>query len=195
MSTSTADRRPTDETRPDFGRDVKPLSDGLSESKPALSRLDCTGRSIGLYSLRHRLPLLIFAVLATIGGTFAWLAYREVQQALRVSGTERAAGAAGQVSELLAQSITARVAELRRLAANPEVQQAVRSRNADAGSVLPPVLSEYLRRNQQSTIALYDATGTRIAPFARECERYRADARGSGRASYCEPRGRRPRRR
>jgi signal transduction histidine kinase len=103
-----------------------------------------------------------------VGGTFGWLAHREVEQALRVSGTERATSAADQVADLLGQSVTARVAELRRLAADPLVHDAVRS-PAQAGSAgQPPALQDYLRRNQQSTVSLYDVNGSRVARWSRE---------------------------
>jgi len=137
---------------------------GQSESRPPSD-----GR-IGFQSLRYRLPLLILTLLTTVGATFGWLAYREVEQALRVTGTERAAHAADQVAGLLGQSVAARVAELRRLAADSLVRDAVRAPRADGSSDQLPALQDYLKRNQQSTISLYDVKGSRVARLSREAE-------------------------
>jgi signal transduction histidine kinase len=143
------------------------VSESLTQAHPDFPAIDRTGRGVGLYSLRHRLPLLIFALLAAIGGTFAWMASREVEQALRVSGTERAAVAATQVSDLLGQSLAARAAETRRIAATPEVRDAVQSGNLPAGSTVPAVLRDFLSRNQQATVWLYDANRRPIGPLTK----------------------------
>ena len=75
--------------------------------------------------MRWRLPLLIFALLSMLGGAFAWLAYAEVQRALRTSGTERLTAAARQVASLLDQSAKARLAEATRIAADPDIRRAL----------------------------------------------------------------------
>lgn len=76
-------------------------------------------------SLRWRLPALILALLASIGGAFAWTAHREMRHALRLAADDRVHNAAYQLADLLAQSASARVAETRRLAADAAVHRFV----------------------------------------------------------------------
>src|SRR5262245_58699242 len=73
-------------------------------------------------SLRRRLPLLMCALLSTLGAVFSWMAYREVERALRLHGHERMIAAAKQVSEILSQSLAPRTAETLRVANDPEVR-------------------------------------------------------------------------
>lgn len=61
-------------------------------------------------------------LIGVLGGAFAWLAYAEVQRALRTSGTERLSAAAQQVASLLEQSVKARLAETSRAAQDPKVR-------------------------------------------------------------------------
>ena len=120
------------------------------------------GRPVGLHSLRYRLTFLILALLAIIGATFAWMAYREVQQALRLSGTERAGNAAQQIADLLAQSAAARSNETRRMADDPEVQKLFQAGDPSATPKAPAVVQQFLTRNEHATVWLYDAHGRLI---------------------------------
>ena len=51
-------------------------------------------------SLRWRLPLLILAILASIGLAFAWTAYLQMHRALQVHAGERIRVATGQMADL-----------------------------------------------------------------------------------------------
>lgn len=117
------------------------------------------------YSLRRRLPLLIFTLLALLGGAFSWMAYQEVVRALRLSGTERLTAAGGQVAELLAQSSASRLSDAKRLAADPLVQQAI-VRPVDVEPDVPPVVNTFVSRNPLVSVWLYDAHGRLLGPLA-----------------------------
>lgn len=134
-------------------------SDILDQSNLQATSAGFTSGRVGLYSLRHRLPLLILGFLGVIGATFSWMAYHEVQHALRLNGLERAAAAATHVAELLGDSAAAREAEARRFASDPRVRQAVQ-----AGAV-PASFRSSLSRNQDSTVWLYDPKGSVIWPL------------------------------
>jgi PAS domain S-box-containing protein len=103
-------------------------------------------------SLRWRLPFLILALLATVGGAFTWTAYREMRSALRLAGDERVHSAAAELGDLLAQSATARVAESRRLAADEAVRRFVLTGEAPEAALL--VLRTAGQRNQQGKLWL-----------------------------------------
>jgi signal transduction histidine kinase len=103
-------------------------------------------------SLRWRLPALILALLASIGGAFAWTAYREMRHALRLAADDRVHNAASQLADLLAQSATARVAETRRLAADVAVRHFVATgENPDAALL---ALRTAQQRSPQAKISL-----------------------------------------
>ena len=129
-----------------------------------------TNRVIGVHSLRYRLTFLILALLGTIGATFAWMAYREVQQALRLSGIERAATAAQQVAELLAQSASARAAETKRMADDTQVQQLFEKGKLPEASELPVIIRQFFTRNDHATVWLYGANGTLIGPLTKHSQ-------------------------
>ena len=116
-----------------------------------------------VHSLRYRLTFLILALLATIGATFVWMADREVRQALRLSGMQRAAVAAQQVADLLAQSAASRAAETRRIAADADVHRALQSGRVPVEPDIPVSIRDFLARNEHATVWLYDAHGTLIA--------------------------------
>ena len=103
-------------------------------------------------SLRWRLPFLILALLATVGGAFTWTAYREMRNALRLAGDERVHSAAAELGDLLAQAATARVAESRRLAADEAVRRFVLTGEAPEAALL--VLRTAGQRNQQGKLWL-----------------------------------------
>ena len=111
-------------------------------------------------SLRWRLPALILALLASIGGAFAWTAHREMRQVLRLAGDDRVHNAAYQLADLLAQSAAARVAETRRLAADAAVRQFVLTGDNPDAALL--VLRTAGQRSPQSKIWLR-ARGTGTA--------------------------------
>ena len=111
------------------------------------------------YSLRRRLPLLIFALVGALGGVFSWMAYHEVNQALRISGAERLTAAGAQVAELLGQSAAARLADAKRLAADPEIVERVRTSIQGRDESIPAALQSFTARNRQVVVRLYDAAG------------------------------------
>ena len=103
-------------------------------------------------SLHWRLPLLILALLASLGLAFTWTAYREMRHALRTEGEQRVATAGAQLADLLSQSAAARVAELRRLAENPAVRRfAETGEDADAAMA---VLRTFVERSPQVALVL-----------------------------------------
>jgi hypothetical protein len=102
--------------------------------------------------LRWRLPALILALLASIGGAFAWTAHREMRHALRLAADERVHNAAFQLADLLAQTATARVAETRRLAGDAAVRRFVVTGDNPDGALL--VLRAAGQRNPQGKIWL-----------------------------------------
>ena len=109
-------------------------------------------------SLRWRLPLLILALLATVGGAFTWTAYHEMRSALRLAGGERVRSAAAEIGDLLAQSATGRVAESRRLAADEAVRRFVLTGEAPEAAML--VLRTAGQRNLQGKLWLSARGGT-----------------------------------
>lgn len=120
----------------------------------------------GAYSLRRRLPVLIFTLLGLLGGAFSWMAHYEVKRALWVSGSERIAAAAGQVADLLGQSAAARVADAKRLASDLQVQKAVVAPVALDDDV-PPAVQAFASRNPLTVVWIYDRTGTLLGALAR----------------------------
>jgi signal transduction histidine kinase len=109
-------------------------------------------------SLRWRLPLLILALLASIGGAFAWTAHREMRHALRLAGDDRVHDAATKLADLLAQSAAARVAESRRLAADAAIRRFVLTGEDPDAAVL--VLRTAGQRNPQAKVWLRVSGGT-----------------------------------
>lgn len=114
------------------------------------------------HSLRRRLPALIFGLLGLLGLAFAWSAYEQVKGALRVSGTERITSAAQQVAELLSQSASARMADTRRLAADPDVRRMALTGETEFNAGGSVGLKAFADRNPLATVWLYDAAGRRV---------------------------------
>jgi signal transduction histidine kinase len=111
-------------------------------------------------SLRRRLPLLIFALLGLIGAVFSAMAFLEVKRALRVSGSERIAAAAGQVAELLGQSANARLADATRLANDPQLQRIALAETPAPNEDPSSPLSRFTARNAQAIVWLYESGRT-----------------------------------
>lgn len=109
-------------------------------------------------SLRWRLPLLILALLGSIGGAFTWTAHREIERALRQAGDQRAHKAASQVADLLAQGAAGRLTEGQRLAADPAVRRYALT-GEDPESALA-VLTAVAQRSAQAKIWLSAPTGS-----------------------------------
>lgn len=107
---------------------------------------------VRMSSLRWRLPVLILALLASIGAAFTWTAYREMRNALRVAGDERVHNAAAQLGDLLGQSASARTAENRRLAADEAVRRFVLTGENPEAALL--VLRTAGQRNPQGKVWL-----------------------------------------
>ena len=113
-------------------------------------------------SLRRRLPILICALLGTVGAVFSWMAYREVERALLLHGHERMVVAARQVSDLLAQSLGPRTAETLRLASAPEIRQLVRVTGSVEAGAPPESVRALANRPQPASVWLYDARGQAV---------------------------------
>jgi PAS domain S-box-containing protein len=107
-------------------------------------------------SLRWRVPLLILLVLAVVQGAFLWTAYRQTTRALLAAATAQLEGAGGQLAGLLTQSVTARLAEARRLANMPAIRRFAATGDGSAEAV--QALREFGVKNPQSTVVL-DARG------------------------------------
>jgi PAS domain S-box-containing protein len=102
--------------------------------------------------------MLILTVLVSIGAAFAWTAYREMRQALRLAGEERVHTAAAQLADLLAQAATARVAESRRLASDPAIRRFVLSGEDPEAALV--VLRTAAQRSPQAKVRLRASGGT-----------------------------------
>lgn len=111
-------------------------------------------------SIRNRLSAFIFALLGVLGALFAAAAYYEVHETLRATGIQRIEAAATQVADLLAQSAATRLEEINRLAALPEIQQAVFSSAPDPQT--PPILQLLRERNPAVSLWIAESDGTRI---------------------------------
>jgi signal transduction histidine kinase len=138
------------------------VSDVLNDALPVLAVRAHTKRISSNASLRRRLPFLIFAVLTLIGAAFAWLAHREVEHALRLSGLADVSDAARQVSDLLAQSAASRTAEATQLAADPGVRRWVGADGATLEPNGPAAVQALVKRAPQVTVAAYDTSGQLI---------------------------------
>jgi PAS domain S-box-containing protein len=133
----------------------------------SLTELAATTRrsTVGAHSLGRRLPALIFALVGLLGAAFAWMAYHEVERALRVSGTERIAAAGRRVAELLDQAATARIADTKRLASDPQVQQTARSSDRATDDTGPSAVQAFVAKNPQTTVWLYEGSGRVLGRF------------------------------
>lgn len=118
-------------------------------------------------SLRRRLPLLILALLAAIGLAFAWMAYREVERALKQYGDQRLKSATEQLAGILTQSAANRLADARRLAASPPLQRYLADRTDSARVPAEEEMQAFVAQSPQSAVAVYDAAGRRIGRFDR----------------------------
>jgi PAS domain S-box-containing protein len=122
--------------------------------------------TVAVHSLRRRLPVLIFALLGLLGAAFAWMAYYEVERTLRVSGIERIEGAARRVAELLDQMATARVAETKRLAGDPLLQQSALAGEIGPDYVVPAPVQAFVAKNPLTTVWLYEGSGRLVGRLA-----------------------------
>jgi signal transduction histidine kinase len=132
-------------------------------------------RTFTYWSLRWRLPVLTFALVGSVGAVFAWMAHREVERALRLNGHERIVAAARQVSDLFAQSIAGRTAEINRLALDPGVTAIVRGEQAVQGDA-PAALQTVTTRPQPASVWLYDANGRAISHLPAKARTWQTPA-------------------
>jgi signal transduction histidine kinase len=103
------------------------------------------------------------ALLGILGLVFSWMAYGEVQRALRLNGHERILAAAQQVSGILAQSLIPRIAETRRLADDPDVRRLLQTAPTELGPPPASLLAIATRAQQPASVWLHDAQGRALA--------------------------------
>jgi signal transduction histidine kinase len=129
-------------------------------------------------SLRFRLPLLIWTLLAATGVAFTTMAYFEVQRALRINGYERLTAAVGQVLALLVQQAAARAAETDRVAADPLVSAVVTGTDPARLETVAPSLRALVSRSPQALVTVYGGGGQPIASIRANSEAWGAPADG-----------------
>jgi signal transduction histidine kinase len=103
-------------------------------------------------SLSWRLPLVILALLLTIGSAYVWMAYRSMEGTLRARGSTRLLDAAKELSEIFAQAATARLADSRRVADDAAIGEFVSSGNG--GPAVLDALQKLAARSPNTTITL-----------------------------------------
>jgi two-component system cell cycle sensor histidine kinase/response regulator CckA len=113
------------------------------------------------HSLRWRLPLIISSLVAGVIALFVWAAHREVQRTLIDAGVERAQAAADQLGTILSSSARQRLAEQRRLAADPLVARFLRDPTDQTDIIARGRLASLVRPGRQA-ITLWGADGTRL---------------------------------
>ena len=145
-------------------------SEVLDRASVAVTSTASDGRTRSS-SLRRRLPLLIGALLVALGAVFSWMAFREVERALRLHGHERMMVAAKQISGLLAQTVAPRTTEALRAANDPEVRRVLRGGDASQLGAPPAALTALATRvQQQASVWLHDANGRAIAYLPANAE-------------------------
>jgi len=118
------------------------------------------------WSLRRRLPFLIFSLLAILGVAFSWMAYFEVKRGLLTSGSDRIGAAGRQVGELLGQNALGRLAEAKRIADAPEVREAASARQQGLEPEVSESINAFVARNPQISLWLYDQNGHLVGQLA-----------------------------
>jgi signal transduction histidine kinase len=117
------------------------------------------------HSLRWRLPLLVSSLIAGVLAVFVWAAHREVERTLVSAGAERAQGAADQLATLLAQSARQRLAELRRVARDPQLARYLQN-PADQTDVNVRACLATLDTPGRQVLALWSAAGDPLLVIA-----------------------------
>ena len=82
------------------------------------------------YSLRSRLPLLLFAAIATVLGPFLWITFREVERTVLIAAGERAQASADQISALLGTQVAERFREMLRVSADESIRRLLQNPGA-----------------------------------------------------------------
>ncbi|HEY7499764.1 MAG TPA: ATP-binding protein [Vicinamibacterales bacterium] len=138
-------------------------SDVLTETAPATLTERATRARVQRGSIRRRVSLLIGLLIAVVGVISSWLAFREAENVLRASGHERITAAATQVGDLLAQSVSARALDMKRLAGDPSVQELAAATSFASLPRPPAILKPTTARNSQAIVWLYGADGRALA--------------------------------
>jgi PAS domain S-box-containing protein len=118
------------------------------------------------HSLRWRLPLLVSALVAAVMALAVWGAYRQVDRTLAQAASDRAVGAADQLSTLIGGSARQRVDELRRLAADPVLARYLLDPADETDVVVRRRLAAYTRPGRQLFV-LYDLGGRPVVSLAQ----------------------------
>lgn len=91
-------------------------------------------------SLRWRLPLVILALLLSIGSTYAAMAYLSMEAALRAGGRTRITDAGAELADIFSQAAAARLNETRQVADGPAIRGFV------ANGAAPDAVIEILKK-------------------------------------------------
>jgi signal transduction histidine kinase len=126
-----------------------------------MERIDVgSHRFLPLSSLRWRLPLLILALLLSIGSTYAWMAYRGMNATLRAEGTSRLHDAGAELAFIFAQAAGARLVESQRVADDPAIRTFMSSGEAPDAAV--EVLKKFAGRPTATAALRVHAPGRPI---------------------------------
>jgi two-component system, cell cycle sensor histidine kinase and response regulator CckA len=115
----------------------------------------------GRQSLRWRLTLSIFTLIAIVLAAFLWAAFREVEATLATAGGSRAHSAASQIAALLDRSAQQSIEELRRHASHPDVVHFVQAPSDASREAARARLSIRTGTNARR-IEIWNAAGERL---------------------------------
>jgi PAS domain S-box-containing protein len=112
-------------------------------------------------SLRWRLPAVVIGLIAAISATCLWAAYREVEATLVRAGGDRATAAADQVAGLFERSTQQSLANVRQIAADPDVREYLRN-PTDAAREGARARLATLAPTGVGRVELWNETGARV---------------------------------
>jgi PAS domain S-box-containing protein len=124
-----------------------------------------------LQPLRHKLALLISALLFAVVATFGWFANDRVQEVVESAAAGRMSDASDRVAGMLGQSGGTPASALEALAATPAVRQAVRERRLHRTPAAAALLDAAGTGSTRRSRALFLPDCTRIAAFGPHGER------------------------
>jgi PAS domain S-box-containing protein len=116
-------------------------------------------------SLRWRLPGLVVALIATVLAAFLWTAYDQVERTLIEAGEARAQAAADQVAGLLAPAAQQRTADMKRVAIDPAIRDALLT-STDLATAAATARLRSIGSTGRQVTELWDRNGTRALAIA-----------------------------